>query len=931
MRYNNKNNPLIAASSQSINSQTITKKTITKKPLVKKLYTIVKRLIGSSVLASSMSFAAQPNILVISMDDALQEQFGAFGGTVSPSPTPTIDALAAQGMKFTNAHTVAANCNPSRNVMISGTYPHQNGVVGFRQVWKSPVPLLPKIMQQNGYITGLFGKATHATPYYPFDYWDVEGDEALTHDAGEFYHWASNAFAQAKDENKPFFYMINTHDPHRKFWGISNQLVVNESQTPVPSHIYANDDVVVPPSIPDIADVRLETQYYYSTLRRGDDFVKEMLQALDESGLSDDTIVIFYADHGWAMPFAKTNIWNASTRTPLIVRWPKSGQGIAPNSVNDDMVSVVDFLPTILDAANISIPQTSAGTSFKPLLLGESDNNVVRDKVFKTHYENSGGQRRPMRSVQTSQYDYIFNPWSNGTRVMKSTTQGTASFKAMELEGQTNPNVQARVDLYNLRTIEEFYDLDVDPYELNNLIDDPSYANVISSLKQDLKEWMIATNDPALAAFMNSDDPAYLENWMYQQQAEADLNKLYPQLKKNAVDPTTFFYPHHDYYNIAANGNLVVNAAQGVTSNDYDAVGATGMQVSTLTQPQNGNLTFNSDGSFVYTPNAGYSGTDVFSYQVNSIGTSDTGQAKVYISVAGNSSKDVIFSDIFEYNDLAGNGWTNTGLGSIALLSGAAFTGNNGVRVKKGAKLTKSFSTLDKQNVQLHYSRRTNDLAGNVNLTVQWSADNVNWHTLETTQDNNWEIKTFTLPSAADDQENITIRFNTNGTTNVERAEIDNVSVTAQRPQVGPQVELVLLDNNFESNSLEGWQNVAALGTVEVAGEAGYMSQFGARIKRGAIMEKTTAVQGYRKFELSYTRQALALAADERLEVLWSSDGNTWQHLETVNTTSAPSEANFIFTTESVNEIKVRFAVYSNKNVEKALVDNIKITGLPLN
>ncbi|MCW8834488.1 MAG: sulfatase-like hydrolase/transferase [Colwellia sp.] len=912
----------------------------------KPLNTFIKLLLGGSILASSVVIAAQPNILVISMDDALQEQFGAFGSTVSPSPTPTIDALAAEGVRFTNAHTVAANCNPSRNVMLSGTYPHQNGVTGFKQVWKSPVPLLPKIMQDNGYITGLFGKDTHATPYFPFDHWDNLGDEDLSHDEGEFYTWASNAFSQAATANKPFFYMINTHDPHRKFWGINKDLVVNESQTPVPSHIYALNDIVVPPSIPALDEVKLETQYYYSTLRRGDDFVKEMLTALDESGMSDNTIVIFYADHGWAMPFAKTNIWNASTRTPLVVRWPDGGISNLDANGNEivvggmektEMVSVVDFLPTILEAAGIAIPTNNEGQSFLKLAKGETESVVVdRSKVFKTHYENSGGQRRPMRSVQSSQYDYIFNPWSNGTTVMKSTTQGTASFKAMaELANATGTALEqeayARAQFYDLRVLEEFYDLAVDPYELDNKIDDATKAAVIAEFKQDMKDWMIRTNDPAMSAFVNMHDPAFLENWMEQQQAEADKNKLYPQLKKNAIDPTTFFYPHHDYYNIVAGDNLTVSVAEGLTSNDYDAVGATGMQVSKLSDPLHGTLTLNANGSFTYVPDANFSGTDEFNYQVNSVGTSDSGSARVYISVVGDSQTEVIFHDLFNESSLDSE-WSNSGTdGVIETIGGAAYSGDYGARVKKGAKLERTFSTLGKKDVQVHYSRRTVGFETGETLTVEWSIDSVTWNTLEVTQDTAWDTKTFVLADAANDQANVTLRFNTNGDALSKKAEIDNVSVKAEVEATQPSVELVLLEDNFESNTLEGWSQVSSSGTVEVAGEAGHSSSFGARVKRGAIMQKTFATQGYTNFDISYIRQAIALEGNERLDVEWSDDGSTWHLIESVNTTSTDINGDETFSTNPVSNISVRFAVYSNKNVEKALIDNILIKGVPAN
>ncbi|MCW8833540.1 MAG: sulfatase-like hydrolase/transferase, partial [Colwellia sp.] len=487
------------------------------------------------------------------------------------------------------------------------------------------------IMKENGYLVGLMGKDPHSTPYVPYE-WEVMGTDKESKDPIEIHREATEAFSQAKDAGKPFFYMYNTHDPHRAFWGINKNLEINENQTPRPSHVYAYDDVSLPPSIPDIYETHLEAQYYFSTLRRGDDLITQVLAALDESGMADNTLVIFYSDHGWAMPFAKTNLYNASTRTPLIVRWPGK---VEPGSVNStEMVSAIDFLPTILDAAGIDIPAQVEGHSVKPLLLGESQPEVDRSRVFKTYYENSGHTRRPMRAIQTPEYNYIFNPWSDGINEMASTTQKTASFIKLQEAGETDAVIKARTDFYTYRVLEEFYVHADDQYEVDNKIADPAYQAIITELQNELIDWMIETNDPALPAFLKKDDANYLANWLVKQQDETKA--LGTKLGRSKTE--TVFYPNNDYFNIRSGETLSVATEAGVTGNDYFAVGATGIEATIVSQPAHGVVTLETDGSFTYVPNTDFYGEDSFVYQADSIGTSDSDTATVYITVVGENN-----------------------------------------------------------------------------------------------------------------------------------------------------------------------------------------------------------------------------------------------------------------------------------------------------
>ena len=209
-----------------------------------------------------------------------------------------------------------------------------------------------------------------------------------------------------------------------------------------------------------------------------------------------------------AFPFAKTQLYHYSTWTPLIFRWP----GTIKASLIDDrhMVSAVDILPTLLEVVGAPLPQGTEGCSFLPLLKGGQQEN--RDKVFKEYNENSGGNRAPMRAVQSSRFLYIFNPWSDGKRGMESASFHTNTFKRMVELAKDDEKLAQRMNLLQHRVIEEFYDiLNNDPNCLVNLINDPSYKKKIENLQSALEGEMQRTRDPALKVFVNRADPHVLE------------------------------------------------------------------------------------------------------------------------------------------------------------------------------------------------------------------------------------------------------------------------------------------------------------------------------------------------------------------------------------------------------------------------------------
>ena len=492
--------------------------------------------LGSALLASGQlpSFGTaqqkkRPNILLITADDMNWNAPGCFGGR-TPDITPNIDRLASEGMRFEHAHITIAVCQPSRSVLMTGRYPHRNGAEGFEPI-NTSVPTLQEQLHKAGYLQGILGKVKHLAPPEKFKWDMIEDIQDLGWGRNPelYYKYARDFFQQAAGQERPFFLMANSHDPHRPFHG-SEQERKNFAEAlkdiPAPSRVYKGDEIEVPGFLPELPDVRKEIAQYYSSVRRCDDTIGAVLRALRESGQAENTLIMFLSDNGMALPFAKTNCYLHSTRTPWIAAWP--GRIKASTVDKQHFISGIDFMPTALDAAGAAAPTGMDGSSFLPVLLGKQQ--PERDKVFTQFHQTSGRNRYPIRCVQDHRFGYIFNPWSDGQRIFKNESQSGLTFNAMKTAAQKDDSVAARVKLFQYRVVEEFYDFKNDPDGLHNLIDDPSYKEEIDKSRKELQYWMKKTGDPALDAFENRTSPEVLKKFM----AEQDLRAGGKKPKKKA-------------------------------------------------------------------------------------------------------------------------------------------------------------------------------------------------------------------------------------------------------------------------------------------------------------------------------------------------------------------------------------------------------------
>ncbi|MEO0448591.1 MAG: sulfatase, partial [Verrucomicrobiota bacterium] len=455
---------------------------ISSKPMTRNLFFALTLL-----LAGWTSADQAPNFLLITVDDMSADSLGSFGCPL-PDTSPNIDALAKQSLKFAHAHVQVGNCYPSRNVMWSGRYPHNTGVEGFYKIQPIDFPMLSDVMQGAGYHCTIRGKVTHSTPYNPYS-WDLDasvapdGSKFPIKDVPSYGTSTTMGIEAAKAAGKPFCINVNISDPHKPFWYPNDKHPASKE--------FSAEEVPIPGFLFDDPEVREELALYYTSVRRADDAVGAILQALEDSGEADNTVIFFLSDHGMPLPFAKTQLYHHSSHTPLLIRWP----GVTKDGSTDEahMVSAVDFMPTLCDIAGIEHPEGFDGRSFEPLLRGATQEG--RDFVYKVYNENSGRQRTPMRAVQTKDFLYLYNPWSDGERIMKTATKGTQTYKRMQALAETDDAIKARLHVMDHREREELYHIAKDPDCLVNLATNPEYEAQLAKHHTKLETIMTETGD----------------------------------------------------------------------------------------------------------------------------------------------------------------------------------------------------------------------------------------------------------------------------------------------------------------------------------------------------------------------------------------------------------------------------------------------------
>ncbi len=468
-----------------------------------------------------------PNILIVSADDLAYNSVGAYGCKVKDI-SPNIDRLATEGIRFTNAHVNTPVCQPCRQSWLTGLFPHSNGAEGFEPIDEN-VSTLPEQLRSKGYINGILGKEIHHQPKDKF-FWDyipfvTETDSIWrsgnSRNPAMFYEYSLEFFKMAKNQNKPFFLSANSHDPHRPFIGSRQDTLTWGDNMPPVTRQYTPDEVDVLGYLPDIEDVRKEVAQYYGNVYRCDQNIEGVLKALKESGLEDNTVVIFLSDHGAAFPFSKAQCYLNSSKTPLIIKWPDR---IKPGSLDSThFVMGIDLMPTIMEIVGLPILPELDGRSFLPLLQNNKQND--REYAYSSFYQIFARTRYPMRCVQNEDFGYIYNFWSDHKQQISGDATGGLTWRAMIKAAETDPEIAKRVELYRYRVPEEFYDFKNDPDGLINLVNDPKYAKELDKFRKKMLQMMEKYDDPSYEAFRDREKPDVIPQFMEAQRAKAKKTK----------------------------------------------------------------------------------------------------------------------------------------------------------------------------------------------------------------------------------------------------------------------------------------------------------------------------------------------------------------------------------------------------------------------
>ena len=465
-------------------------------------------LLAAAALSHSVAlFAAAPaarlNVLFITSDDMNHDSVGCYGGQIKDL-TPHIDRLAAEGMRFHYAYSTVAVCQPVRQIMHTGLYPHRNGSMGFFPL-KPEVRTLNQQLHDAGYLISMIGKNPHYQPAEKFcvDYAETQ----ISRSPAKLAEATRKFVALARQQGRPFFHHVNCTDPHRPFIGANGPDDLANGDRPS-RWIKPEEVTAVPGFLEDLPEIRREVAQYFTNVRRLDDCVGAVLRALEEAGERERTLVLFYGgDHGMSFPFGKSNDYENSSRASFILRWPGV---IQPGGVDrDHLVSTIDFTPTLLGATGLPPLPGVDGRSFLPVLRGERLPGW--DRVFTFYNQTSGRNWLFMRCVRTKDQAYIWNAWSDGKMQYRAENMNGLSWRAMVKGAESNPAIKERVDFYLYRTPEEFYDMTRDRFERRNLIREPSRQGEVAALRGELLALLQRTGDPLAPALAQRDRPEVLK------------------------------------------------------------------------------------------------------------------------------------------------------------------------------------------------------------------------------------------------------------------------------------------------------------------------------------------------------------------------------------------------------------------------------------
>jgi len=422
----------------------------------------------------------QPNIVWIVSEDNSKQYLNIYDA--HGVATPNIDHLASMGIQFNNTNSNAPVCSVARSTLISSCYAPRIGAQFHRKYKEVPMPdglrMFPAYLRDAGYYTSNNAKEDYNIVKTD-DVWDESSKKAS---------WRN------RKEGQPFFHVQNIGTTHE------GQLHFTKDQMNALNTITNPDTVFVPPYHPDTEIFRYSYASYYDKMVTMDKEVGEIVKALDEDGLLENTIIFYYGDNGGILPGSKGYLKEQGVDVPLVVYIPEKYSSLSPlkpGSKTDGFVSFVDFGATVLNLAGVEIPEQMDGKPFlgRDITLKSLAN---RDEAY-SYADRFDEKYDLVRALQKGKYKYIrnFQPFNidglqNNYRYHMLAYR---EWRKLYEEGELNES-QSR--FFRPKPVEELYDLESDPYELVNLASDPEFSSQLEMMRKALNNKMLQMPDLSL-------------------------------------------------------------------------------------------------------------------------------------------------------------------------------------------------------------------------------------------------------------------------------------------------------------------------------------------------------------------------------------------------------------------------------------------------
>jgi N-sulfoglucosamine sulfohydrolase len=449
---------------------------------MRKLILFLVNLAISSFTMASQKIAEWPNILWIYVDD-MSDWMGCYGDQTIP--TPNIDALAANGVRFSHAYMPCPVCSPTRSALITGTMQTTYGLHHHETMVKKPLPAgvftLPELFRKAGYFTFNEAKTHYNFSYNTEDLFSPEFERppisvVNSHLVGHDLTWLKQL------QGRKFFGQIQLSGG--KYQGEAG------SKYPAYSRI-SEQQVVVPPQYPDNSVFRNAIARHYEQIAFCDSQVGAIMQVLKDYGLWENTAIFFFSDHGCQMPRAKQHVYQEGAKVPLIVHWPAGYLQLMQNGkVREDLVSGIDISVSTLALAGIKVPSFMEGKD----LFAE---NYKQREFVVTARDRMGIAIDHVRAIRSGNYLYIRNYMTDRPLYQPAYRDSYATFvtlRQLYAEGKLTP-LQASYHDASRRPSEELYDIKNDPNQLFNLVSDPTYVAELNKHRKYLRKWVELTDD----------------------------------------------------------------------------------------------------------------------------------------------------------------------------------------------------------------------------------------------------------------------------------------------------------------------------------------------------------------------------------------------------------------------------------------------------